>query len=122
MKALAQKGSSETGHVYDIYLTDAGDFAFRSDREAYGNIIADAIRTLEGELQLNVEGGIPYQRTIWKSVSELNIWEIYVRDAVNALSFVSGIDDFIVNVDGSHLDYTLVVSTDAGAVEVSGGI
>lgn len=121
MKTLAQHDSSGE-HSYDIYLTPDGDFAFAEGTRAYANIIADTVRTLEGELQLNVEGGIPYQRTIWKSVSELNIWEIYVRDAVNALAFVSGIDDFVVNVDGSHLDYTLVVSTDAGAVEVSGGI
>lgn len=121
MKTLRQTDDGGN-HAYDISLNSDGDFLFSSGKEAYGSIIEDVVRTLEGEMQLNVEGGIPYQRTIWKSVSELNIWEIYVRDAVNALAFVSGIDDFVVNIDGSHLDYTLVVSTDAGAVEVSGGI
>jgi hypothetical protein len=121
MKTLRQTDDGAE-HAYDISLDSSGDFAFSEGKAAYANIIADTVRTLECEMQLNIDRGIPYQRTIWTSVSELNIWEIYIRDAVNALAFVSGIDDFVVNVDGSHLDYTLVVSTDAGAVEVSGGI
>jgi hypothetical protein len=55
-------------------------------------------------------------------VSELGIWEIYVRNAVNSLPFVVAIDDMDVVVDGTHMSYTLVVRTDEGAVEVSGGI
>ena len=120
MKALAQKDSSETGHIYDIYLTDAGDFAFSSDREAYGNIIADAIRTLEGELQLDIERGIPYQRTIWETISKVNIWKIYVKNTILAYPFVTGIENMSVNVgNGKNLTYTITIQTDLGVVEVS---
>ena len=120
MKTLAQTESAGE-HSYDIYLTSTGDFAFSEGVRAYANIIADTVRTLEGEMQLNVDRGIPYQRTIWTSVSELGIWEIYVRNAVNSLPFVVAIEDMDVVVDGTHMSYTLVVTTDEGAVEVSGG-
>lgn len=120
MKSLAQKDGSETGHIYDIYLTDAGDFAFSSDREAYGNIIADAIRTLEGELQLDIERGIPYQRTIWETVSRLNIWKIYVRNTILKYPFVIGIDSMAINIsNGNHLNYSITIQTNLGTVEVS---
>lgn len=121
MKTLAQTESAGE-HSYDIYLTQDGDFALSDGVHAYANIIADTVRTLEGEMQLDVDRGIPYQRTIWTSVSELGIWEIYVRNAVNALPFVVAIEDMDVVVDGKHLSYTLVVRTDEGAVEVQGGI
>lgn len=121
MKTLAQTESAGE-HSYDIYITQDGDFAFSDGVRAYANIIADTVRTLEGEMQLDVDRGIPYQRTIWTSVSELGIWEIYVRNAVNALPFVVAIEDMDVVVDGTHLSYTLVVRTDEGAVEVQGGI
>jgi len=121
MKTLRQTDDGAE-HTYDISLDSSGDFAFSEGVRAYANIIADTVRTLEGEMQLNVDRGIPYQRTIWTSVSELGIWEIYVRDAVNNLPFVIAIDNMDVIVDGKHLSYTLLVRTDEGAVEVSGSI
>lgn len=119
MRTLAQTDGG-IGHVYDIYLDANGDFAFASGIDAYGNIIADAIRTLEGELQLDIERGIPYQRTIWETVSRLNIWKIYVRNTILEYPFVVGIDAMTVDISrGSHLNYSITIQTDLGTVEVS---
>lgn len=118
MKTLAQS-SSGNGHIYDIYLKDDGDFAFSEGRTAYGNIIAAAIRTLEGELQLDTSRGIPYQRTIWESVTRERVWEIYVRRTVNEYPFVKRIERLDTNITKSELHYVLVVETTDGTIEIT---
>lgn len=119
MKTLTQT-TADTSHVYDISLTSAGDFQFSADKSAYGTILEDAVRTLEGEMQLDTERGIPYQRTIWQSSRNLAVWEIFMREAVSRYPFVVNIEDFTVNVDGNGaLSYTMTILTDDGTVEVS---
>lgn len=119
MKTLTQT-TAGTSHVYDISLTSAGDFQFSADKSAYGMILEDAVRTLEGEMQLDTERGIPYQRTIWQSRRNLAVWEIFMREAVNKYPFVINIESFetSVNEDGV-LSYTMTILTDDGTVEVS---
>ena len=121
MKTLKQTDDGAE-HAYDISLDSSGDLAFSDGKAAYGSIIEDVVRTLEGEMQLDVDYGVPYQRTIWRSISELAIWEIYVRRLVTDLEFVRDIESLYTEVDGTHLSYTMTVNTDAGAVEVSGSI
>ena len=120
IKTLAQNRSGDGNHAYDIGLDESGDFAFSSGLSAYADIIADKVRTLEGEMQLDVEGGIPYQRTIWNNMSELDVWKIYVRQAISTLPFVKSIVSFSTNVSGGKiLPYVLEVETDIGSVTVS---
>lgn len=119
MKTLFQ-ATSGNSHINDISLDANGDFAFVEGLAAYGNIIADAIRTLEGELQLDIERGIPYQRTIWETISKVNIWKIYVKNTILAYPFVTGIENMSVNVgNGKYLTYSITIQTDIGIVEVS---
>ncbi len=121
MKTLRQT-SPDNSHLYDISLDAAGDFVFSEGLEAYGNIIADAIRTLKGELQLDVERGIPYDETVWDSVTKVWRWKALVSAAVRAYGFVYDVSRFDVEVDPPRrqLSYQMRVVTDAGTVEVSG--
>ena len=118
MKTLAQTDDG-LGHIYDSYLDDDGDFAFNEGRRAYGDILAAAIRTLEGEMQLDTDRGIPYQRTVWESVTHENVWEIYVRRTVTEYPFVVRIERLDVAVANGKLHYTLVVETTDGTVEIA---
>lgn len=119
MKTLTQT-TADTSHVYDISLTSVGDFQFSTDKSAYGMILEDAIRTLEGEMQLDTERGIPYQRTIWQSSKNLAVWEIYVREAVNKYPFVVNIESLITSVnDDGVMTYSMTILTDDGTVVVS---
>lgn len=119
MKTLTQT-TADASHVYDISLTSTGDFQFSTDKSAYGMILEDAIRTLEGEMQLDTERGIPYQRTIWQSLRNLAVWEIFVREAVNKYPFVVNIESLDASVnEGDVLSYTMTILTDDGTVEVS---
>lgn len=97
----------------DIVIND-GLFVFAYDKDACAHIIADVVRTLEGELQLDTEAGIPYQRTIWSSVKSIALWKHYVNNAVTNLPFVSEIESFNVSLSNNVLSYELnvVLSSD----------
>ena len=96
----------------DIYCID-GILAVANGKDAQAHIIADTVRTLEGELQLDIDAGIPYQRTIWVSRSNVELWEHFVREAVLALPFVREIMSLDISLATEHeLHYTLTVRTD----------
>lgn len=112
MTSLAQNSN------HDIY-TVGGLIAVASGKDAQAHIIADAIRTLEGELQLDVEAGIPYQRTIWVSRSNVELWQHFVRERVLAFPLVQDIVSFTVDLGTEHqLHYTLTVRTDNDTITV----
>lgn len=104
----------------DIYLTSDGDFAMSDGQEAYGLILADAVRTLRGEIQLDVSIGIPYQTTVWANRNRLAIWKHYVKDTISGYAFITGIHRFDASVDEKDvLNYEIVIETDKGDVTVS---
>ena len=112
MTSLAQNSN------HDIYAVD-GLIAVASGKDAQAHIIADAIRTLEGELQLDVEAGIPYQRTIWESRSNVELWQHFVRERVLAFPFVQEIVSLDINLGTEHqLHYTLTVRVNNDTITV----
>lgn len=118
MKALRQ-----TTETHDIYQTPGVayiDFATGSDKDAYAAIIGDAIRTVKGELQLDVESGIPYFATVFDRADKVNIWKHYVEKKILGYDFVVGISKFNVDViDNSTLKYDMVVDTIDGEASIS---
>lgn len=118
MKTLSQSSTN------DMSIDADGILSVTTGRLSYADIIADIIRTLKGEIQLDENIGIDYMGTVFKSVSRTHIWKYYVSQAIEALPFVHG----IVSFDASYvsktkaMNYKLVIQTDAGAVEVSSGI
>ena len=94
--------------------------SFNTGKQAYADIIGDTIRTVSGELQLDVNRGVPYFETVFKSVNGIDIWKNDVRKIVNGLSFVKSIVSFDVSWDpvSRKLNYEMVVETDKGEVTV----
>ena len=94
--------------------------SFSTGKQAYANIIGDTVRTVCGELQLDVNRGVPYFETVFKSVNGIDIWKNDVRKIVNGLSFVKSIVSFDVswNPISRKLNYEMVVETDDGEVMV----
>lgn len=116
MNAIKQSDSTN-----DFVLTQDGtDYAIATGVEAYGIIIADAIRTLVGELQLDVQRGIDYENTVFASASRLIQWKRDVQDAVTEFDFVKSVKTFEANVvDGNTVSYRLEVVTDSGLTVVT---
>lgn len=94
--------------------------SFNTGKQAYANIIGDTIRTVSGELQLDVNRGVPYFETVFKSANGIDIWKNDVRKIMNGLSFVKSIVSFDVSWDpvSRKLNYEMVVETDKGEVTV----
>lgn len=97
--------------------------SFVTDKESFANIIGDAVRTLVGELQLDIERGIPYLETVFNSPRDIELWKHYVRKTVEEFDFVVSIDSFITEWDAANnlLKYSLRITTTKGEVEVSNG-
>lgn len=108
---------------YDIGLNADGSLALATGKEAFSYIIADAVRTLTGELQLDVEAGIPWLDSVFNEIGDTSLWEHKVRETVDAFPFVTSIESFTseYNFSSKTLKYHLEVLTDEGIVEVSNG-
>lgn len=105
MKSLAQDLVNN-----DLVIND-GYFVVAYDKDACAHIIADVVRTLEGELQLDTEAGIPYERTIWSSIKNVALWKHYATQAVSRLPFVSEITSFTTElIGGNILSYELNIT------------
>ena len=109
-------------HKNDIWLEN-GTFAMCDGTEAYAQTIEAVIKTIRGEIQVDVEYGIPYFETIFATLRGQTIWAASVREAVKALDFVQNIVSFTYayNPNTKYFDYDLTVKTnDSQRVSVSG--
>ena len=105
----------------DIRIGSDGQFATVDGLDAYSAVIADVVRTVRGELQLDTGAGVPYFETVFDSVNGIDIWKSEVRKRVLALSFVRSIDSLSAswNTENHILSYSMTVSTDNGTVTIS---
>ena len=104
----------------DIRIGSDGQFATVDGLDAYSAVIADVVRTVRGELQLDTGAGVPYFETVFDSVNGIDIWKSEVRKMVLALPFVRSIDSFIASwkPENHILSYSMTVSTDSGTVTI----
>ena len=105
----------------DIRIGSDCQFDTVDGLDAYSTVIADVVRTVRGELQLDMERGVPYFETVFKSINGIDIWKSEVRKTVLALSFVRSIDSFSASwkTENHILSYSMTVSTDNGTVTIS---
>lgn len=111
----------EKGAINDIRIDPAtGDIAFAEGKDAYAVIIADAVRTVEGELQYNTEYGIPYFSTVFASIGLRGVWRARVLDMIRKMSFVQTIGrmDMDFNLSSRTLSYTIELTTDEGEITI----
>jgi hypothetical protein len=77
----------------DLYI-ESNSFAIVSDLDAQCAIIESILQTQQGELQFDDEAGIDYFGTILMNPNRIQLWEGIVKSKIQALSFVSRIEDF----------------------------
>lgn len=99
----------------DLYLAGA-NLAMVSDAEAQCAIIESIISTQRGELQFDDEAGIDYFGTVFRNPSYIPVWASQVQSQIEALSWVSSVDDFTYNFDRSNstLIWSMTVVTTSG--------
>lgn len=124
MTTFAQKDFADSGGFSrnDIFLdSTTGQIAIAKGLEAYGTLLADAIRTLTGELQLDTTRGIPYMTTIFIGMRKVNAWKMYVRKRLLEFDFVQDIPVLNVQVNSTNktCEVDIRATTDMGLVKVS---
>ena len=99
----------------DLYI-ESNSFAIVSDLEAQCAIIESILQTQQGELQFDEEAGIDYFGTILMNPNRIQLWEGIVKSKIQALSFVSRIEDFKYKyvVSESTLYWSMVVLNQDG--------
>lgn len=112
---------SQTPQTHDLILTDGGLLATETDMTAYEVVVADALRTLVGELQLDLERGIPWMTTILAKRNRVAVWKHYVENRITEFDFVRRIESFNVEYDYTRnkVSFALViVATDGRKAKI----
>lgn len=104
----------------DLYLDDNGAIATIEGADACAQIISAKMRTSLGEMQLNMQNGVPYFQTVFVDKSFIPIWQDQVIKMLEAIDFVTEVSSFDCNTDGDMLKYTAEIKTDNGTVTING--
>ena len=85
----------------DLYI-ESGKLAIVTDGDAQCEIIESVLMTQKGELQFEAEKGVDYFGTILQNAtpSNLDLWSYIVKEQIEALEFVSSVEDFTYEFDG----------------------
>lgn len=112
---------SQTGKTNDITIGEDGVLNTETDMTAYEVVVADALRTLVGELQLDMERGIPWMSTILAKRNRIEIWKHYVEKRVLEFDFVRRVESFDVDFEYARnkVRFSLViVATDGRTAKI----
>lgn len=109
-----------TADTRDLFLDSQNNLAMVSDAAALANIMTNVLRTQRGELQFDVQSGIPYLETVFKSRSNISLWKGFMIEAMEALENVIRVKSFDITVSGNLLTYEAEIETTYGVITVNG--
>lgn len=104
----------------DIFLDDLGNISVVESLDAETKIIENVIKTQRGELQLEIEKGVPYFETIFSSSGDVSIWQNFMTDEVESVEGVIRVESFDVKITENTLSYEMNILTDYGNSEIRG--
>ena len=104
----------------DIIIGDDGQLKVVDGKNAYAVAVSSLVRTVKGECLLDPDAGIPYFDTIFRSFDRYTIWKNEVVKAIEALPFVTSVDNFSVklNYENKTVSYTIDITTNEGVITV----
>lgn len=103
----------------DIYTTH-GNLAIAEGVDAIAQACQCAIRTLRGELVLNVDEGIPYFDVLYTNFPNLDLLKAYMIEAVQKIDGVIAIKSINFKINGEKLNYVMEIRTSKGEVTING--
>jgi hypothetical protein len=117
---MAQISTIAINSNNDIYLDGNNNIAMKKDINAIADIVLNKVRTNLGELQFNIDLGIPYFTTIFTSTPNFDLWQKFVEDSALSLDNVIEIVSFSKEINNYVLSYSMTIKTDFGSVTVNG--
>lgn len=104
-------------HVNDIGVDVYGNIQMSADGSAVKDIVDAIVKTHRGEMQLAINRGIDYEKTVFAHRMYLPIWESQVREAVLSCEGVVSIESFAYDIVDDELQYTIIIQTDYSGTE-----
>lgn len=117
---MAQISTIAINSNNDIYLDGNNNIAMKKDINAIADIVLNKVRTNLGELQFNIDLGIPYFTTIFTSTPNFDLWQKFVEDSTLSLNNVTEIVDFNKTIQNNTLTYSMTINTNLGVITVNG--
>lgn len=103
----------------DIY-TSHGNLAISEGVEAIAQACQCAIRTLRGELALNVDEGIPYFDVLYTNFPNLDLLKAYMMENIQKIDGVIAIKSINFDINGEKLNYVMEIKTTEGEATING--
>jgi len=111
----------KTDENNDLFLDGTHNIAMCEDINAVVQVSENVVRCQLGELQFDVNRGIPYMETIFcNGMADVPIWKSYMIKALEKTDGVSSVSSFDVEIDGDVLKYTATIETIYGTAQITG--
>ena len=111
----------KTDENNDVFLDGTHNIALCEGVEAIAQVIENVVRCQKGELQLDIERGIPYFETVFSSgIADIDIWKSYMIDAIENVSGVNSVVSFDITITGDVLKYVAEIDTIYGTATITG--
>lgn len=104
----------------DIMLDGLNNLAFKQDASALANIVLNRAQTSTGELQYDINAGIPYFTTVFSSPPDLQMFAAFVKADAASIPGVESVRAFAMERDRETLVFRLELSTIFGDLTING--
>jgi hypothetical protein len=105
----------------DIYIGSNGNLVILQGQQAVQAACQSASLLQLGEAVLATTTGVPYFQTVFNGTPNIAAYQSYLRKAILNVQGVIGITSLTVNVGGGVLNYTAVINSVFGQLEIASG-
>lgn len=105
MRTLAENSNN------DLFLGSDNNLDILTDLDATLQSCKSAIETQRGELQYDVNRGVPTSQTIWNGIPNEQRFRFYCLEAVRGVPGVEKITQFDIEIRAKELVYTMTIVT-----------
>jgi len=106
----------------DLFKGANNQLGILTDLDATIQACESIIETQRGELQYDINRGIPTDETLWSGVSNQQRFQFYCKEALLAIENVIGIKQFASEIVGNALVYEAIILTIFGEVTINGSL
>lgn len=111
----------KTDENNDLFLDGTHNIAMCEDIEAVAQVCSNVVKCQLGELQFDVERGVPYLETIFaEGGADVPIWKSYMIEALEKVDGVQSVSSFETEIVGDVLKYTAQIETIYGTATITG--
>lgn len=106
----------------DFGVNEYGNLATLSGLDALLDVVRCAVQTNLGELQYDVNGGVPHMQTIFTNISTIELWKSSMREVMESIEGVISVEyiELDYNSKEATLSYTAGIRTIYGNGELNG--